>query len=196
MPRRDNLYELPKDLPVPMDDGGCSHLKGLALVSIPLMSTNGEKVDVAGLSGRTVVFCYPRTGLPDRDSPPGWDRIPGARGFTPQACSFRDHFAAIRRLGARLFGLSTQDSDYQREAVRRLRLPFEMLSDSALAFTEALRLPVFEFEGTVLLKRVTLILDTGKVLKVFYPVFPPDENAREVVEWLSQNEKAAVYKTS
>lgn len=187
MPRTDNLYELPKDLPVPQDDGACDHLPGMRISSVPLMSTAGGLVDLATLPGRTVLYCYPRTGRPDRDPPKGWNEVPGARGCTPQSCAFRDHHRELQALGARLFGLSTQSTEYQKEAAERLHLPFELLSDSELAFAGALRLPTFEMEGLVLIKRLTLILSDGKIEKVFYPVFPPDKNAQEVAAWLSGN---------
>jgi peroxiredoxin len=185
MPRTDNLYELPYDLPVPADDGACDHLMGMSLPSVPLSSTAGRVVDLAGLAGRTVVYCYPRTGRPDQDPPTGWNAIPGARGCTPQSCGFRDHYQELRRVGARVFGLSTQDTDYQREAVERLHLPFELLSDAELAFAHALRLPLFEVEAMMLIKRLTLIIADGRIDKVCYPVFPPDANAAEMIVWLS-----------
>jgi len=187
MARSDNLYELPKDLPVPVDDGACDHLSGMRLPAVPLKSTAGHIVDLASLPGKTVVYCYPRTGKPDEEPPRGWNKIPGARGCTPQSCAFRDHHKELQATGARLFGLSTQSTEYQREAVERLRLSFELLSDSELAFAGALRLPTFKVESMVLIKRLTLILLDGQVEKVFYPVFPPDKNAREVMEWLSRN---------
>jgi peroxiredoxin len=185
--RTDNLDRLPERLPVPADDGASDHLPGIRLPSLPLMSTAGEPVDLSNLAGRTVVYCYPRTGRPDQDPPRGWDEIPGARGCTPQSCSFRDHHEELRALGARVFGLSTQDTEYQREAARRLHLPFELLSDERLEFARALNLPTFEADSMTLLKRITLIIHGGRIEKVFYPVFPPDKNAQEVVEWLSRN---------
>jgi peroxiredoxin len=179
-----NPYELPNDLPVPEDDGAADHLPGMRLPSVPLASTSGEIVDLSALPGRTVVYCYPMTGRPDRSLPAGWDEIPGARGCTPQTCSFRDHHAELRSLGASVFGSSTQDTEYQREAATRLHLPFALLSDSDLALAGALGLPTFEVDGMVLLKRLTLVIDEGWIEKVFYPVFPPDRSAEEVVEWL------------
>jgi peroxiredoxin len=184
MAKQDNLYELPKDLPIPIDDGACNHLRGMQLPSVPLMSTTGRMVDLAKISGRTVVYCYPRTGRPDKDSPQGWDEIPGARGCTPQSCAFRDHYQELRALGAEVFGLSTQDSNYQKEAVERLHLPFPLLSDEKLIFTKAVNLPTFEVEAMTLIKRLTLIIRNGLVEHVFYPVFPPDKNADEVIGWL------------
>lgn len=186
MPHSDDLYQLPEGLPVPTDDGACDHLPGLWLPSVPLPSTAGNLVDLSELPGRTVVYCYPRTGKPSEDPPQGWDEIPGARGCTPQSCAFRDHHADLRALGAWVFGLSTQDTGYQREAVKRLHLPFELLSDENLAFARALRLPTFDVEGATLIKRLTLIINNGQIEKVFYPVFPPGENAEEVVRWLSR----------
>ncbi|HEY5379150.1 MAG TPA: peroxiredoxin, partial [Pseudolabrys sp.] len=132
-----------------------------------------------------VVYVYPRTGVPGVDSPPGWDQIPGARGCTPQSCSFRDHFGELKRLGAaQLYGLSTQDSTYQKEAANRLHLPFAILSDEKLALTRALKLPTFTTSGMTLLKRMALVIDDGIITKTFYPVFPPDKNAEEVIAWL------------
>jgi peroxiredoxin len=186
-----NPYELPNDLPVPEDDGAADHLPGMRLPPISLASTSGAVVDLTALPGRTVVYCYPMTGKPDRSLPAGWDEIPGARGCTPQSCSFRDHHAELRALGASVFGLSTQDTDYQSEAATRLHLPFALLSDSDLAFAGALDLPTFEVEGMVLLKRLTLIIDEGWIEKVFYPVFPPDRSAEEVVGWLEDLERVS-----
>jgi peroxiredoxin len=187
MVRTDNIYEVPKDLPAPIDDGACDHLTGMRVPSVPLHSTAGRSVDPATLPGRTVLYCYPRTGRPDVEPPQGWNEIPGARGCTPQSCAFRDHFNELKALGAGVFGLSTQSSEYQQEAARRLHLPFELLSDAELVFARALRLPTFEVESMTLLKRLTLVIRDGQVEKVFYPVFPPDRNAEQVTRWLSQN---------
>ena len=154
---------------------------------MPLMSTSGRSVDLAALRGRTVVYCYPRSGQPDVDPPKGWDQIPGARGCTPQSCGFRDSYGDLHALGIEVFGLSTQTTDYQLEAVRRLKLPFVLFSDSDMIFTHALKLPTFEIESMTLVKRLTLIILDGRIEKVFYPVFPPDKNAAEVIEWLLQN---------
>jgi peroxiredoxin len=184
MPRSDNIYELPADLPVPVDDGACDHLSGLRLPSITLLSTSGEQIDLARRSGRTIVYAYPRTGRPDQEIPRGWNDIPGARGCTPESCGFRDHHAALLALGATVFGLSTQTTEYQREAVNRLALPFALLSDEHLALTGALRLPTFEVESMTLIKRLTLVLRDGTIEKVFYPVFPPDRHAEHVEQWL------------
>jgi len=172
-------------LPVPHDAGEARHLVGARLVSVRLTSTTGEPVDLAALSGRTVLYAYPRTGRPGVANPDGWDLIPGARGCTPQTCSFRDHFSELRALGVgHVFGLSTQDPPYQREAAERLHLPFGLLSDEHLALTRAMRLPTFETGGMTLLKRLTLVVDDGIIAHVFYPVFPPDRSASDVVAWL------------
>jgi peroxiredoxin len=176
---------LPSDLPAPVDDGAARHLTGLKLPSLALAATDGGRVDLAALGGRTIVYIYPRTGRPGQPLPNGWDAIPGARGCTPQSCSFRDHSAELERLGvAHLFGLSTQDTAYQREAAERLHLPFAILSDAALALTRALRLPTFEVDAMTLIKRMVLVIDDGVISKVFYPVFPPDKSAQDVVDWL------------
>jgi peroxiredoxin len=185
-----NPLELPEGLPVPVDDGAARHLTGLALPDVTLAATGGSQVNLARLSGRTVVYIYPRTGRPGHATPTGWNAIPGARGCTPQSCSFRDHFDELKSLGVRqVYGLSTQDSDYQREVVERLHLPFAILSDAGFALLRALRLPTFEVDGMVLLKRMALVIDDGGITKVFYPVFPPDRSAAEVVAWLRANNK-------
>jgi len=174
-------------IPSPTDDGATRHLKGARMASVPLPGTSGETVDLSALRGRVVVYAYPRTGRPGEDDPDGWDMIPGARGCTPQSCSFRDHFAELTALGVdHLFGLSTQDSDYQREAAERLHLPFSILSDDRLKLTRAMNLPTFETSGMTLLKRFTLVIDDGVVKHVFYPVFPPDRSAADLIEWLSK----------
>lgn len=182
-----SFQNLPENLPVPEDDGAAEHLRGARLPSVPLPSTTGNVVDLSSLEGRTVVYCYPMTGRPGRDLPQGWDEIPGARGCSPQSCSFRDHHAELRNFGVHVYGMSTQDTEYQAEAAERLHLPFELLSDEDLEFATALGLPTFEAEGAVFLKRLTFVAKDGLVEKVFYPVFPPNKNAEEVIEWLSQN---------
>jgi peroxiredoxin len=185
-----HYLELPKDLPVPQDDGAARHLGGLRLPSIALPATDGSEVDLSALKGRSVVYAYPRTGRPGQPLPTGWDAIPGARGCTPQSCGFRNHFAELSRLGvAHLFGLSTQDSAYQREAADRLHLPFAILSDAGLQLAKALRLATFEVDGMTLLKRLTVIIDDGRITHVFYPVFPPDKSAEDVVNWLQSRSR-------
>jgi peroxiredoxin len=176
---------LPPGIPVPQDDGAARHLTGRKLPDLPLPATRGGAVNLSLLLGRIVLYIYPRTGVPGVDLPPGWDDIPGARGCTPQSCSFRDHFAELKALGvSHLFGLSTQDTDYQREAAERLHLPFPILSDAKLAFARAMNLPTFSVAGMTLLKRMALVINDGDITKVFYPVFPPDQSAAEVVAWL------------
>jgi len=199
--------ELPPDLPVPVDDGAADHLPGSRMPSVRLPSTGGRLVDLGALPtqeirrfredpglppglgpSRTVLYCYPRTGRPDRPVPDGWDAIPGARGCTPESCGFRDRAGELTDLGAIVFGVSTQSSEDQREAAERLRLPFELLSDAGLDLARALRLPTFRFESSTLLKRLTLVVRNGVIEHVFYPVFPPDRHAEEVVGWLSKSE--------
>jgi peroxiredoxin len=179
---------LPPDLPAPRDDGTARHLPGAALPTVTLKATDGRQVDLADLAARWVIlYCYPRTGRPG-EAPlvPDWDLIPGARGCTPEACSFRDHHQEIRAFGALVFGVSTQDTYYQREAVERLALPFPLLSDSDLALTRALRLPTFEVAEQVLMKRITLVVRDSRIEHLWYPVFPPDRHAEEVVGWLQR----------
>jgi len=183
-----NIYELPEDLPIPFDDGACDHLTGFLLPDMALMSTAGTLLNLAKLLGRTVVYCYPRTGSPDQALPTGWDSIPGARGCTPQSCAFRDHYQELQGLHTGVYGLSTQDTAYQQEAAQRLHLPFPLLSDADLIFTKALRLPTFTVDSMTLIKRLTLIVEDGEIIKVFYPVFPPDQNAANVIDWLSRQQ--------
>ena len=182
------LNDLPAGLQRPVDDGACDHLVGLTMPHMCLPSTTGRMVDLGELAGgRTVIYCYPRTGAPDESLPEGWDAIPGARGCTPQACAFRDHAAELAVLGATLFGLSAQDTAYQREMAERLHLPFEVLSDVDLAFATALHLPTFAVDGMRLIKRLTLVIREGAIEHVFYPVFPPDAHASEVLRWLTRH---------
>jgi peroxiredoxin len=184
---RDDLHTLPADLPVPVDDGAAAHLTGRRLPAIALPSTGGHLVRLDSLGpGWTVLYCYPRTGRPDEPGPPQWDTIPGARGCTPQACSYRDHHAELRALGARVFGVSTQPTPYQQEMVRRLHLPYDVLSDAEFRLADALRLPTFEAGGMRLLKRVTLLVLGDRIEGCFYPVFPPDADAGRVVAWLRE----------
>ena len=186
--RTDELMTLPAGLPVPVDDGACEHLPGTVVPPIGLVATDGSVVRLdAPFEGWTVVFAYPRTGEPDRDPPGGlaaWDAIPGARGCTPQACAYRDHHAELRAAGARVFGLSTQETDYQREMAERLELPFPVLSDERRELAHAVGLPTFEHAGLTLFKRHTLVIRDGRIEHVFYPVFPSDRDAAQVLDWL------------
>lgn len=181
------LDMLPPNLPVPVDDGACRHLLGKPLPSCRLSSTQGGWIAPAAITGWLVIYCYPMTGRPELALPAGWDRIPSARGCTPQACSFRDHYQELQGLQAEVFGLSAQASEYQQEAASRLHLPFALLSDAAFAFSDALKLPTFTVEGMRLNKRLTLIARDGIIRHYFYPVFPPDENSTQVIAWLSAN---------
>lgn len=174
-------------IPAPSDDGATRDLTGARVAFVALQATDGETVDLSALGGRTIVYAYPRTGRPGVENPEGWDLIPGARGCTPQTCSFRDHFAELKALGVNhLFGLSTQEPNYQQEVAERLHLPFAILSDERLKLTRAMNLPTFETGGMTLLKRFTLVIKDDKVEHVFYPVFPPDRSASDVIKWLSQ----------
>ena len=181
-----NLLVLPDNLPVPKDDGACAHLEGMQLPAIALTSTSDRKVDLNFEDGIVVVYFYPMTGKPD--SPPmiGWNEIPGARGCTPQSCSYRDQYSEFLSLGVKVFGASAQSLDDQKEAVQRLHLPFELLSDSNFELANALRLPTFEYNSLRLIKRLTLIIENGTICKVFYPIFPPNENAANVIAWLRE----------
>jgi peroxiredoxin len=179
-------------IPAPTDDGAARHLVGARMAAVPLTATDGTTVDLSALPGLVVVYAYPRTGRPGAANPDGWDLIPGARGCTPQSCAFRDHFAELKSLGVdRLFGLSTQDTAYQREAAERLQLPFQILSDAELRLTRAMRLPTFETAGMTLLKRLTLVINNGTIEHLFYPVFPPDRNADDVLAWLAVRARSA-----
>jgi peroxiredoxin len=176
---------LPTDIPVPQDDGAARHLAGAKLPDLSLPATSGPAVNLSKLNGRVVVYVYPRTGVPGIDALPGWDDIPGARGCTPQSCGFRDHLAELKALGVgHVYGISTQDTAYQREAAERLHLPFAILSDAGLKLAHALKLPIFTTSGMTLLKRMALVIDDSTIVKAFYPVFPPDKNAAEVIAWL------------
>ena len=179
-------YVLPPDLPVPIDDGAADHLQGADLPSLSLPSTSGGEVDLAEAAKCTLVlYCYPRTGRPGEPLPPGWDEIPGARGCTPQSCAFRDHFAELQALGGAVLGLSAQPLEDQVEFADRVHLPYPVLSDPALRLADALRLPTFEVAGMRLYRRLTLVASERRIVKVFYPVFPPDRNASEVLSWLA-----------
>ena len=183
-----NAFPLPANLPIPIDDGACRHLPGMRVPPIGLPSTTGRIVNLGALAApRTVIYCYPMTGVPGNPLPKGWDEIPGARGCTPQSCAFRDRYQDFAALSVDVFGLSTQTTSYQQEMVQRLSLPFEVLSDAEFRFCEALRLPTFEVEGMRLIKRLTLVIRFGIIETVFYPVFPPQKNADGVIDWLRSN---------
>ena len=186
MAERD-VHTLPDDLPAPEDDGACDGLPGRRLPELTLPATSGERVDLAALTseGTTVLFIYPRTGRPGEPLPEGWDLIPGARGCTPQSCAFRDLHGEFTDRGVRVIGLSAQSHEDQLEFSERVHLQFPLLSDPSLAIARALGLPTFVAGGMTLYKRVTLVIRDGEVAKVFYPIFPPDRNAAEVLAWLS-----------
>ena len=179
-----SLTDLPDNLPVPQDDGAADHLKGIALPDIELLATDGTVRRLSCLHGCVVIYIYPMTGRPDTPLPDNWDEIPGARGCTPQSCAFRDHHAELHALNASVFGLSSQSTSYQNEVKQRLHLPFELLSDEGLQLKEHLNLPTFVVDGKELYRRMTLIVEHGVVQQVFYPVFPPSENAADVMAWL------------
>ena len=188
--RSDNLYKLPEDLPAPIDDGAADHLMGAMVPDIALPSTNGEEVNLHLKKGLTVVFCYPRTGRPNEEALGGtenWNSIPGARGCTPQACSYRDRYSELKKYFSNVFGLSTQDTAYQTEAVQRLNLPYQLLSDSNLQLLEGLNFPFFKVDNTVLYKRTTLIIRDGIIKHYFYPVYPPDSDIQNVLAWINVN---------
>lgn len=175
-------------IPAPADDGKAAHLEGTALPDVTLTATEGAAVTLGDLTDLTVLYVYPMTGRPDRDLPDGWDQIPGARGCTPQSCAFRDHFAELREWGVtELYGISTQTTDYQKEAAQRLHLPFALLSDADQALGQAIDLPGIDVEGQHLHKRLTMIVKDGVIAKVFYPVFPPDQDAANVIDWLRRD---------
>ena len=181
-----NFTSLPTNLPAPIDDGAAKHLIGLFLPAVTLPSTAGSFVALKKIEGITVIYCYPMTGQPDVALPEGWDAIPGARGCTPQSCSYRDHYAELKALDAEVYGLSTQTTEYQREMVSRLHLPFSVLSDHDLEFAQALHLPTFQVNGMTLLKRLTLICNGNKIEHVNYPVFPSDADIDLVIDYLKR----------
>ncbi|MGD2180853.1 peroxiredoxin [Lusitaniella coriacea] len=176
--------QLPSNLPVPKDDGASFLLLGKSLPDVILPSTSGKQLNLSHIQGQAVFFCYPMTGQPGVKLPDGWNSIPGARGCTPQSCNFRDRYQELRILNTQVYGISTQKSSAQLEAVERLHLPYELLSDVDLVLTTSLKLPTFEVDNKQLIKRITFIAKKGKIVKVFYPVFPPDKNAQDVIDWL------------
>lgn len=181
-----DFTSMPPDLPIPEDDGAADHLPGSALPALRLPSTAGATADLAELArGRLVAYAYPRTGTPGEPLPDGWDDIPGARGCTPQSCCYRDSLAEFERLGAGVVGISAQSAAEQREFAEREHIPFPLLSDPELRLAEVLRLPTFTAGGMTLYRRLTLVADAGTIVKAFYPVFPPDRDAGEVLAWLA-----------
>jgi len=182
-----DLYKLPDDLPIPVDDGACDHLHELRIPPVSLKGVSDAVIDLNSIKGISVIFFYPMIGKPD--SPPmiGWNDIPGARGCTPQSCSFRDKHSQLEKLEAKVFGVSSQPLIDQKEASARLNLPFELLNDSQFELTKALNLPTFEYETSTFIKRITIISVNGVIKKIFYPVFPPNENVKDVIEWLEHN---------
>lgn len=173
-------------IPEPEDDGGADHLMGASVPSVSLSATDGAVVDLSAISGTVIVYCFPKMGrTASEPDPDGWEAIPGAYGCTEETCSFRDHYQELVGLGVSgVFGLSLQTSEHQRDAHARVEPPYEFLSDSDQEFTAQLRLSTFEVEGETFSKRLTLVLVDGQVEHVFYPVFPPDEHAEEVIRWL------------
>lgn len=188
-----DFTQLPEGLPVPVDDGAADHLPGRAVPDLALRSTDGETVSLRRLgSGRAIVYVYPMSGRPGVALPPGWDEIPGARGCTTEACDFRDHYQELIDAGASVvYGMSSQDTAYQQEFVERLELPFPVLSDPDLSLAGALGLPTFEVDGQTLYKRITLVIRDGAIEHAFYPIFPPNEHAREVLRWLRWSNESA-----
>jgi peroxiredoxin len=182
-----NLNQLPTDLPIPQDDGAADHLVGMHLPAISLATTTASRFNLGESKGRLVIYCYPMTGQPNVALPEGWDQIPGARGCTPQSCSFRDHYQELRALGAEVVGLSVQSTEYQQEMADRLHLPFPVLSDVDYRLQQALRLPTFVAAGMTLLKRVTLIVNNGVIEAVHYPIFPSDSDPAWVMNYLKNN---------
>ncbi|CAF1004063.1 unnamed protein product [Rotaria sordida] len=188
-----NRFDLPDNLPVPIDDGQCTHLKvGMKFpvdILMRLPTTSQRPVDIVS-QPRTIIYFYPRTGKPNQKLPDGWDDIPGARGCTPESCGFRDHYQELQSLGANVYGCSTQTTEYQQEVVERLYLPFDLLSDSKLELLNHLHLPYFtlaELDNIALIKRLTIIINHDTIEHVFYPIFPPDKHSQEVIDWLKQN---------
>ena len=179
-----NINQLPADLPIPQDDGSTNHLRGMKLPNVSLNATNGKTINLGEIKGKLVIYCYPMTVQPNVDLPDGWDQIPGARGCTPQSCSFRDHYQELQALGAEVVGLSVQTTEYQKEMVDRLHLPFLVVSDAHYKFQKALNMPTFITAGMILLKRVTLIVNNGVIEAVHYPIFPSDSDPAWIINYL------------
>jgi peroxiredoxin len=184
---QDVLRSIPKDLPIPLNDGACEHLENMLLPNVSLWSTDNQEITLSRLSGWNVIFCYPMTGRPGFTIPEGWVQIPGAAGCTPQVCSYREHNAEFKRNSVGVYGISAQTREVQKEAINRLELSYPLLSDANYSFSSALKLPLLEVDGLKLIKRLTLILKNGVIKKCFYPVFPPDKNVVEVIAWLIKN---------
>jgi len=182
-----NLNQLPSDLPVPHDDGSANHLKGMKLPLVSLKATNTKAINLGDIKGKLVIYCYPMTGQPNVALPDGWDQIPGARGCTPQSCSYRDRYQELKALGAEVVGLSVQSTEYQQEMADRLHLPFPILSDENYQFQKALNMPTFEAAGMTLLKRITLIANHGVIEAVHYPIFPSDSDSAWVMDYLKSH---------
>ncbi len=184
---RDNFYSLPDNLPIPIDDGACNHLTGLKLPSLELKATDNRIINIAECAQQpTVFFFYPRTGQPQEPTPVGWDEIPGARGCTPQSCGYKNLYNDFKKLGIQIYGVSVQDTPFQQEFVARLEMPFSILSDSDLKLTQAMNLPTFTYENMILLKRMAWYCNNGIIEKIFYPVFPPDKCAENVLRWIKK----------
>lgn len=179
-----NLNQLPANLPVPEDDGSTDHLKGMKLPNVSLNATTGVAINLSQIKDKLVIYCYPMTGQPNVPLPEGWDEIPGARGCTPQSCSYRNHYQELKLLGAEVVGLSVQSTGYQKEMADRLHLPFPIISDEDFAFQKALNIPTFSVAGITLLKRVTLIANDGVIEAVHFPIFPSDSDPAWVMEYL------------
>lgn len=182
-----NLNKLPDDLPVPVDDGACNHLLGTRLPSVMLTDISGSSIDIGSIEGIVAIFFYPMVGRPDSPPMTGWNDIPGARGCTPQSCSYRDNYSRFEKPGIKLFGISSQPLVDQKEAHQRLKLPFELLNDSEFVLTKLMGLPTFEYKKMTYIKRITIIVENGIIKKTFYPVFPPDENVIDVIKWIEHN---------
>jgi len=180
-----NLEQIPNGLPIPKDDGACDHLTGMEFPDLEFNCTNGSIINISKQTGNIVIYIYPMTGQPNVALPEGWNAIPGARGCTPQSCGFRDCHTELKK-HATIYGLSTQPTEYQQEAKSRLHLPFNLLSDTEFLLKQKLSLATFNFVEIERYKRITLIIKECVIKKVFYPIFPPDKNAENVLNWFKQ----------